>query len=169
MSGTRLSEVGDGIFRLATHLDDIDFGVNQYLVLGDEPLLFHAGMRWLFPQLAEAVAGVVPVQSLRWVAFGHIEADECGAMNHWLAAAPRSTVVQGQVGCMVSIGDLADREPRALADGEVLDVGGHRLRWIDTPHVPPSSCAGSRRPSPHGRTRCSPFTPPACRTVRPKR
>jgi flavorubredoxin len=142
MSGTRVAEVGDGIFQLTTHIEDIDFGVNQYLVLGEEPLLFHAGMRWLFPQLADAVAGVVPVEMLRWVAFGHVESDECGAMNHWLAAAPRSTVVQGQIGCMVSIGDLADREPRPLAHGEVLDIAGHRLRWLDTPHVPHAWEAG---------------------------
>ncbi len=81
MSRTRVAEVADGIFQLATHIEDIDFGVNQYLVLGEEPLLFHAGMRWLFPQLADAVAGVVPVETLRWVALGHIESDECGAMN----------------------------------------------------------------------------------------
>ncbi len=142
MSRTRVAEVADGIFQLATHIEDIDFGVNQYLVLGEEPLLFHAGMRWLFPQLADAVAGVVPVETLRWVALGHIESDECGAMNQWLAAAPRSTVVQGRIGCMVSIGDLADREPRPLAHGEVLDIGGHRLRWLDTPHVPHAWEAG---------------------------
>ena len=79
---------------------------------------------------------------MRWIAFGHIEADECGSMNEWLAAAPQSTVVQGTTGCMVSIGDLADREPRALADGEVIDIGGHRLRWLDTPHVPHAWEAG---------------------------
>ena len=139
---TRIWEVGDGIYQLATHLDDIDFGINQYLVVGDEPLLFHAGMRSLFPSLADAVAGVIPVDSLRWVAVGHVEADECGAMNSWLAAAGGASVVQGQIGCMVSLGDLADRPPRALSDGEVLDTGGHRLRWLDTPHLPHAWEAG---------------------------
>lgn len=142
MTTTRVSEVGDGIFQLATHLEDIDFGLNQYLVVGDEPLLFHAGMRSMFPALAEAVAGVVPLDALRWVAVGHLEADECGAMNSWLSASPEATVVQGEVGCMVSFGDLADRPPRPLSDGEVLDVGGHRLRWIDTPHLPHAWEAG---------------------------
>jgi flavorubredoxin len=134
--------VAPGIHQLTTYFADIDFAVNQYLVLGDEPLLFHTGMRGIFPAVAEAVARVMPVADLRWVAFGHVEADECGAMNHWLAAAPHATVVQGTVGCMVSIGDLADRPPRALADREVLDVGGHRLRWLDTPHVPHAWEAG---------------------------
>lgn len=142
MTAVRVEEVGDGIYQLATHLEDIDFGVNQYLVVGDEPLLFHAGMRSMFPSLAEAVARLVPVETLRWVAVGHLEADECGAMNAWLAAAPGATVVQGEVGCMVSFEDLADRRPRALRDGEVLDVGGHRLRWIDTPHLPHAWEAG---------------------------
>lgn len=139
---TRIEEVGDGIHQLTTYMADIDFALNQYLVLGEEPLLFHTGMRSLFPQIADAVASVTAVDSLRWVGFGHIEADECGAMNQWLAAAPHSTVVQGTIGCMVSLGDLADREPRPLADGEVLDIGGHRLRWIDTPHVPHAWEAG---------------------------
>lgn len=133
---TRVSEVADGVHQLSTHIGEIDFGFNQYLIAGDEPALFHTGMRGLFPLVSEAVAGVLPVDSLRWISFGHVEADECGAMNQFLAAAPNATVAQGMTGCMVSIDDLADRPPRPLADGEVLDIGGHRLRWIDTPHVP---------------------------------
>ncbi|MEY2470525.1 MAG: hypothetical protein QOF21_3223 [Actinomycetota bacterium] len=138
----RVSEIADGIFQLTTYLPDMNFSLNQFLVTGDEPLLFHTGMRWMFPDVAAAVSTVTPAEDLRWIAFGHVEADECGSMNEWLAIAPRSTVVQGQTGCMVSIGDLADREPRPLADGEVLDIGGHRLRWLDTPHVPHSWEAG---------------------------
>lgn len=139
---TRVAEVADGIFQLTTHVDAIDLGFNQYLVVGDEPLLFHTGMRSLFPLVRDAVASVIPVESLRWISFGHFEADESGAMNEWLAAAPASTVAQGGIGCMVSIGDQADRPPRALGDGEVLDLGGHRLRWIDTPHLPHGWDAG---------------------------
>jgi flavorubredoxin len=99
-------------------------------------MLFHAGQRGLFPLLAEAVARILPVERLRWIGFGHVEADECGAMNAWLAAAPHATVVHGQQACDVSLNDLADRPPRPLATGEVLDLGGKRMRWIDTPHVP---------------------------------
>ncbi|MDQ1533214.1 MAG: hypothetical protein QOF28_975, partial [Actinomycetota bacterium] len=132
----RVSEVAAGVHQLSTYLPDMDFSLNQYVVDGDEPLLFHTGMRWMFPSVSAAVAQVVSVDALRWIAFGHVEADECGSMNEWLDAAPQSTVVQGMTGCMVSIGDLANRPPRPLADGELLDIGGHRLRWLDTPHVP---------------------------------
>lgn len=133
---TRVTEVAPGVHQLTTHIPDIDFSFNQLLVAGDEPLLFHAGPRQLFPLVSAAVARVLPVEDLRWIAFGHVESDECGAMNDWLAVSPQATVVQGMTGCMVSINDLADRPPRPLVDGEVLDVGGHLLRWIDTPHVP---------------------------------
>lgn len=110
--------------------------MNQFLVVAEEPLLFHAGPRGLFPLVAEAVARVVPVESLRWITFGHVEADECGATNMWLAAAPNAQVAHGALGCMVSLDDLCDRPPRPLSDGEVLDLGGKRVRHIDTPHVP---------------------------------
>jgi len=139
---TRIAEVGDGIHQLTTHVPEMNFSFNQYLVTGDEPLLFHTGPRQMFPLVSEAVARVMPVDQLRWVSFGHVEADECGSMNQWLGAAPQSTVAQGTTGCMVSLTDLADRAPRALADGEVLDIGGHRMRWIDTPHVPHAWEAG---------------------------
>lgn len=133
---TRTTEIADGIHQFTTYVDEMDFSFNQYLVTGDEPLLFHTGLRHLFPLVAEAVATVVPVDSLRWISFGHVEADESGSLNQWLAAAGQATVAQSGIGCMVSVGDLADRPPRALGDGEVLDIGGHRLRWIDTPHLP---------------------------------
>lgn len=141
-SGTRTAEIADGIVQFTTHLADIDFGLNQYLVRGDEPLLFHTGMRWMHADLATAVAAVVPVDRLRWISFGHVEADECGALNPWLAAAPHASPTTGSTGCMVSVEDLADRTPVALSDGQVLDIGGHRLRWIDTPHLPHNWEAG---------------------------
>ncbi|MBM3658748.1 MAG: MBL fold metallo-hydrolase [Actinobacteria bacterium] len=139
---TRVTEIADGIHQLTTHIAEVDLGFNQYLITGDEPLLFHTGMRMMFPLVRDAVASVIPVESLRWISFGHFEADECGAMNEWLAVAPDATVVQGMIGCMVSIGDAADRPPRPLADGEVLDLGGHRMRWLDTPHLPHGWDAG---------------------------
>ena len=136
---TTIDEINDGIFRISTWVPDVTpvgFVFNQFLVVGDEPLIFHTGARGLFPLVAEAIAKVVPVESLRWITFGHVEADECGAMNIWLAAAPNSQVAHGALGCMVSLNDLCDRAPRALADGEVIDIGGKRLRQISTPHVP---------------------------------
>jgi flavorubredoxin len=134
-----IDEVEDGIYRISTWIPDVSpegFTFNQFLVLGDEPLLFHTGMRGLFPLVAEAVATITPVASLRWLSFGHVEADECGAMNMWLAAAPQSQVAYGALGCDVSLNDLCDRPPRALEEGEVLDLGGKRVRQLSTPHVP---------------------------------
>jgi flavorubredoxin len=137
---TTVDEIADGIFRLSTWVPDIappaGFTFNQFLVVGDEPLLFHTGPRAMFALVSEAVARVLPVERLRWITFGHVEADECGSMNEWLAAAPRSEIAHGGLGCMVSLNDMADRPPRPLADGEVLDLGGKRVRHIDTPHVP---------------------------------
>jgi len=139
---TRVAAVAEGVHQLATFFPGMNFGFKQYLITADEPLLFHTGMRGLFPLVSEAVSRVLPAESLRWVSFGHVEADESGSMNDWLALAPAATVVQSQIGCMVSIADLADRPPRPLADGEKLDIGGHVLQWIDTPHVPHAWEAG---------------------------
>ncbi|MFC7718555.1 oxygen-binding di-iron domain-containing protein [Nonomuraea recticatena] len=115
---------------------------NQYLVDAEEPLLFHTGLRGLFPLVSAAVERVMPVERLRWVTFGHLEADECGSMNSWLAAAPHAQIAHGALGCLVSVNDLADRPPRPLADGEVMDLGGKRMRRIETPHVPHGWDAG---------------------------
>jgi flavorubredoxin len=137
---TKLDEIADGIYRLSTYVPEIappaGFTFNQFLIAADEPLLFHTGPRAMFPLVAEAVAQVVPVESLRWITFGHVESDECGSMNMWLAAAPNSQVAHGGLGCMVSLNDMCDRPPRPLEDGEVIDLGGKRVRHIDTPHVP---------------------------------
>jgi flavorubredoxin len=137
---TTLDEIADGIYRLSTYVPEIappaGFTFNQFLIAADEPLLFHTGPRAMFPLVAEAVAKVVPVESVRWITFGHVESDECGSMNMWLAAAPNSQVAHGGLGCMVSLDDMCDRPPRPLEDGEVIDLGGKRVRHIDTPHVP---------------------------------
>jgi flavorubredoxin len=134
-----VDEISDSIYRISTWVPDVSpegFTFNQFLVVGDEPLLFHTGGRGLFPLVAEAVASIVPVESLRWISFGHVESDECGAMNTWLAAAPNSQVAFGGLGCMVSLNDMCDRPPRPLEEGEVIDLGSKRLRQISTPHVP---------------------------------
>jgi flavorubredoxin len=137
---TRISEIADGIYRLSTFVPEIappaGFTFNQFLVDADEPLLFHCGPRAMFSSVSAAMAQVLPPEQLRWITFGHVESDECGAMNAWLAAAPQAVVAHGAIGCMVSLNDLADRPPRVLADGEVIDLGGKRVRHIDTPHVP---------------------------------
>ncbi|HWD17394.1 MAG TPA: MBL fold metallo-hydrolase [Casimicrobiaceae bacterium] len=139
-SGTRVDEIADGIYRINTPIDipgvPERFNFNQYLIVDDQPLLFHTGPRRLFPRVRDAMGAVMPVERLRYVAFSHFEADECGALNEWLAAAPQSSPVCGQIAAMVSANDVADRPPRALADGELLELGRHALRWLDTPHVP---------------------------------
>ena len=136
---TTTHEIADGIFRFSTFVPGITpdgFTFNQFLIRAEEPLLFHTGPRAMFPLISAEVSKVMAIEALRWIAFGHVEADECGSMNEWLAAAPKSAVAHGEVGVMVSLNDLADRPPRALKDGEVLDLGGKRVRHIDTPHVP---------------------------------
>jgi flavorubredoxin len=137
---TRAAPIADGIYRLSTYVPEVaapdGFTFNQFLISADEPLLFHCGQRMLFPSVSAALEQILPIESLRWISFGHIEADECGAMNLWLAAAPKAQVLYSELGCQISVTDLADREPRPVAEGEVLDLGGKRIRLIPTPHVP---------------------------------
>jgi flavorubredoxin len=144
---TRIDEIADGIFRLSTYVPEIappaGFTFNQFLVMGDEPLMFHTGLRRMFGLNRDALARIMSPERLRWIAFGHYEADECGAMNEWLAVAPDAQVAHGQTGCLVSLNDMADRAPRVLADGEAIELGrGKRVRYIDTPHTPHGWDAG---------------------------
>jgi flavorubredoxin len=146
MSETKTAEIADGVYRFSTAVSGIGpepFTFNQFLLMADEPLLFHLGHRQMFGAVSAAVERVVPLARLRYLSFGHVEADECGSLNSWLAAAPNAEVVHGQTACMVSLNDLADRAPRALADGEAIDLGGRRVRWFDTPHVPHGWEAGA--------------------------
>jgi len=136
---TNIQEIADGIYRINTPVDSPDgqgFSFNQYLVLDDEPLLFHTGPRRMFELVREAVASVMPVERLRYVGLSHFEADECGSLDLWLAAAPQAAPVCSHIAAMVSISDVVDRAPRALADGEQLVLGRHTMQWLDTPHVP---------------------------------
>jgi flavorubredoxin len=139
---TDVAEIAPDIFRLSTFIPEADFMFNQFLVLDEEPLLFHTGPRALFPLITDAVSRLTSVEGLRWITFGHVESDECGSMNLWLAVAPRAEVAHGAMGCEVSINDLADRPPRALQDDEVLKVGRKRLRRLETPHIPHGWDAG---------------------------
>ena len=136
---TKVNEIAERIYRLSTFLPTVGpsgFTFNQFLVDADEPLLFHCGQRALFPAVSQAMARLIDLRRLRWIAFSHIEADECGALGEWLDAAPDATVAHGAIGCAIWLNDQAPRPPRALADGEVLDLGGRRARRLDTPHVP---------------------------------
>lgn len=136
---TTTHEIADGIHRISTCVPDVapgGFTFNQFLIVAEQPLLFHTGPRKMFPLVSEAVSGIMPLPKLRWIMFGHVESDECGAMNEFLAAAPDAQVAHGRIGCMTSLNDLCDRPPRVMQDGEVLDLGGKQVRFIDTPHVP---------------------------------
>ena len=138
-SGTNVYEVAEGIYRINTPVKIPGaggFSFNQYLIVDEEPLLFHTGLRKMFPLVREAVTSILPVEKLRYIAFSHVEADECGSLNEWLAAAPQSVPLCGSVAAMVSIGDLADRPPRAFADDELISLGKHSVRWCDAPHLP---------------------------------
>jgi len=136
---TKIDEIAPDIYRLSTWIPDVappaGFTFNQFVVRGEEPFLFHTGMRQLFPLVSDAVDRVIGLQNLRWISFAHVEADECGAMNQFLAAAPDAQVVHGPLACMVSLNDMADRPPLAIGD-EALDLGGKRMRFLPTPHVP---------------------------------
>jgi len=141
-SGTNVHEISAGIFRISTPVPPAvmpgGFMFNQFLIVDDEPLLFHTGPRRMFPLVREAVQHVLgDAARLRYVSFSHVEADECGSLNDWLAVAPRAEPLCGTVAAMVSVTDLADRPPRALADGQALSLGrAHEVRWLDAPHLP---------------------------------
>lgn len=137
-TGTNIHEVADGIFRINTPLKDVlgGFSFNQYLVIDDQPLLFHTGPRRLFPLVCEAVRSVIDPAKLKYVAFSHFEADECGALNEWLEVAPQAVPVCSMVAAMVSVNDVADRPAKPLGDGERLALGAKTMRWLDAPHLP---------------------------------
>jgi len=138
-AGTNVQEIADGIYRINTPIDFPDgqgFSFNQYLLLDDEPLLWHTGPRRMFPLVSEAIAALMPIDRLRYIGLSHFEADECGAMNELLAVAPAAVPLCSRIAAMVSVSDVADRAPRALADGEQLALGRHTMQWLDTPHVP---------------------------------
>lgn len=138
---TNVHEIAAGIYRISTPVPPSvmpgGFTFNQILLVDEAPLLFHTGPRRMFPLVHEAVGRVLgDAAKLRYVSFSHVEADECGSMNQWLAAAPHAQVVCGTIAAMVSVEDLADRPPRALADGAELSLGEKRVRWVDAPHLP---------------------------------
>jgi flavorubredoxin len=143
---TNIDQIADDIYRLSTYRpgpdgrDGVTF--NLFLINADEPLLYHCGQRWLFPLAREALGQIIDINRLRWLSCSHMEADECGAMNDWLTAAPNATVAHGALGCRLWVDDHAIRPPRVLKDGEVMNLGGKRVRFIATPHVPHNPDAG---------------------------
>ena len=139
-SGTRIDEVVQGIYRISTPVEipalPGGFSFNQYLLVDDEPLLFHSGLRRMFPLVREAISAMLPAEKLRHIGFSHFEADESGALNEFLAIAPQAAPFSSEIGALTSVNDVADRPGRGLGDGEQFSTGSHRLEWIYTPHVP---------------------------------
>lgn len=139
-SGTNVHEVAEGIYRINTPVSvpggPGSFSFNQYLIVDDQPLIFHTGPRRMFPLVREAVGRVLPVERLSYIGLSHFEADECGSLNEWLAVAPEAVPLCGEIAALVSVNDVSDRPARALGDGEQLSLGKHTVRWFDTPHLP---------------------------------
>ncbi|HEY9784868.1 MAG TPA: MBL fold metallo-hydrolase [Candidatus Obscuribacterales bacterium] len=139
-SATDVAEIAEGIYRINTPVPPGvipgGFSFNQYLIVDEEPLLFHTGMRRMFPLISQAIEKVIPLRSLRYIGFSHVEADECGALNEFLAQAPNAQPVCSKIAAMTSINDMSDRSPRVLMDNETLNLGKHLVRWFDTPHLP---------------------------------
>jgi len=138
----RIDEIAPDLYRISLYVPAFDLQFNHFLVRDDEPLLFHTGMRGMFPAMREAVATLIDPASLRWISWSHFEVDECGALNEWLAAAPNATPVCGQVGAMINIADFSNRPPRGLKPDEILETGRHRFRFVPTPHLPHGWDAG---------------------------
>jgi flavorubredoxin len=138
-SGTNVHEIAAGIYRISTPTSTIPggFTFNQFLIVDDEPLLFHTGLRRMFPLVREAVTHVLgDITKLRYVGFSHFESDECGSLNDWLGAAPRAEAVCSTVAALVSVNDYAIRPPRPLADGQELSLGSKKVRFLDAPSLP---------------------------------
>jgi flavorubredoxin len=138
----RIDEVAPDLFRISLFVPDFDLQFNHFLVRDDEPLLFHTGMRGMFPAVRDAVATLIDPADLRWISWSHFEVDECGALNEWLTAAPKATPVCGELGAMVNVADFSNRPPRGLKRDEVLATGRHRFRFVPTPHLPHGWDAG---------------------------
>ena len=132
----RIDEIATDVYRISLYVPQFDLQFNHFLIRDEEPLLFHTGMRGMFPAVREAVATLIDPATLRWISWSHFEVDECGALNEWLAVAPRATPVVGVIGAMVNINDFSNRPPRALAPEERLETGRHRFRFVPTPHLP---------------------------------
>jgi flavorubredoxin len=150
-----ITEIAPDFYRISTYIPEIDLQFNQFLVKDEEPLLFHTGMKALFPVVREAVETIIDPSKIRWISFSHFEADECGSLNEWLQLAPAAQPVCSMVGALVSVNDFAIRPAKGMNDGEVLNTGQHRFRFVKTPHVPHCWEAGMLFEETRGTLLCS--------------
>ena len=137
-----ISEIAPDVYRIGVYVPEIDLEFCHFLVRDDEPLLFHTGLRAMFPELREQVSRLLDPAGIRWIGFSHFESDECGALNQWLAAAPGAEPVCGLIGAVVNINDFADCAARILPPDQSIETGKRRFRFIPTPHVPHGWDAG---------------------------
>ena len=150
-----VTEIAPDVYRICTYFPEIDLQFNQFLIKDEEPLLFHTGMRALFPVVRDAVATVIDPSKLRWISFSHFEADECGSLNEWFEVAPNAQAACSMVGALVSVNDFTQRPARGMADGETFSTGRYRFRFIQTPHVPHCWEAGLMFEETNGTLLCS--------------
>ena len=137
-----ITEIAPDVYRISVFVPPINLEFSHFLVKDDEPLLFHAGLRGMFPLLREAVATLIDPAKLRHIGFSHFESDECGGLNQWLELAPQAAPVCGLIGAMVSVNDFSIRPARSLTRDETLSTGKYRFRFLPTPHVPHGWDAG---------------------------
>jgi flavorubredoxin len=152
---TIVTEIAPDLYRISTYIPEINLRFNQFLLKDDEPLLYHTGLRRMFPKVRDAVATIINPSQIRWVAFSHFEADECGSLNEWLDIAPEAEPVCSLLGASVSINDFANRPAHAMRHNEVLSTGKYRLRFQWTPHVPHGWDAGHLYEETHRTLLCS--------------
>ncbi len=139
---TRVTEIAQDHYLISVYVPEFNLRFNHFLIRDEEPLLFHTGMKQMFPLVRDGVAHVLDPARIRWISFSHYEADECGALNEWLQVAPHATPLCGLVGALVSVNDMAIRPARVMAHDEVLTIGRSRVRFRQTPHVPHNWEAG---------------------------
>ena len=151
----KVTEIAPDVYRISIYAAAGDLQFNHFLIRDAEPLLFHTGLRGMFPEVREAVSTLINVADLRHISFSHFESDECGSLNEWLAVSPKADVICSQVGAIVSVNDFIGREARALADGEVFSTGRYRFRYCQTPHLPHGWDAGVLFEETQGTLLCS--------------
>ncbi len=137
-----IDEIAPDIYRISIYVPPLDMQFNHFLVKDSQPLLFHAGFRRFFPELREALSKLMDPAALRWISWSHFESDECGALNHWLELAPEAQPVCTMVGKLVSVDDFVNRPARGMGQGEVLETGKYRFRFVSSPHIPHGWDAG---------------------------
>ncbi len=150
-----VSEIAPDVYRISVFVKEINLQFNHFLIKDDEPMLYHAGMKQMFPLLLEEVSKIISPSQLRWIGFSHFEVDECGALNEWLQVAPNAQAVCSEVGAMVNMNDFAIRPAHAMADNAILNTGKHSYRFIRTPHLPHGWDAGVMYEETNGTLLCS--------------